>query len=101
MYRYLAVVLVFVSTVCTADQLLNTYHISRIFAEGSSQAGFYTSEGLPQCLYEIMYIDLSNEGGKAQFSMALTAKTSNQTIKRLDYIVNTGGACHLTGMHME
>lgn len=91
----------FFSSSSIADQLLNTYHVKRIFAESSTIAGFYAAEGLTECKWGIMYIDLSKEAGKAQFSIVLTAKTVNQTITRMDYTVNTDGACSLTGIHLE
>jgi hypothetical protein len=101
MKKYLFLILFSISSASMADQLVNTYHIKRIFAEGASTAGFYTTEGLPECKWGIMYISLGNEVGKAQLSIALTAKTANQTIKRLDFTVDAAGVCRLTGMHME
>lgn len=93
MKKYLVFSLILLSNTCFADQLLNTYHIKRVFAEGTAQAGFYTAEALPECKWGIMYIDLSNPTGKVLMSIALTAKATNQVIKRMDYTVSPVSTC--------
>ena len=82
-----------------ADQLLETFHVSRTFAEGDSTGGFYTQEDLSECKWGLMYIDLSKESGKANFALVLTAKTANQPIVRIDYTVSSSGTCSATGIH--
>lgn len=85
-----------------SETLNETRTIKRIFAEGTASGGFYTNEGLPQCLYHIMYLKLDTDTGKAQFSMLLAAKASGQKIVRIDYTVNpSNGKCNLTGFHVE
>ncbi|TQV86559.1 hypothetical protein [Aliikangiella coralliicola] len=90
-----------------ADQLLEAKTVKRIFSESQSTAGFYTVEGLPQCKFQIMYIRLSNsdgtpkESGRAQLSMVMAAKSAKWKIVRMDYTVDSGGSCRLTGLHTE
>ncbi len=95
-------VLLCVTPICVfADQTLETKSIGQVFSEGSSTAGFYTVEGLPQCKYQIMYIDLSDEAGKAQFSMVLSAKAAGQKVVRMDYNLGPDNRCDLTGLHVK
>jgi hypothetical protein len=89
------------ASVASAVQNLQVHTIKTIFAEGYGQAGFYTVGGLTQCLYQVMYIDLNSESGKAQLSLAISAKAANQKIVRMDYVVAPEGQCKLQGMHIE
>ena len=94
--------LLFSSVIASAATLNETRTVKRIFSEGTKTGGFYTVEGLPQCLYQIMYINLETDAGKAQFSMLLSAKAANQKIVRIDYSVHsTNGQCNLSGIHVE
>ncbi|CCN48808.1 conserved hypothetical protein [Vibrio nigripulchritudo MADA3029] len=83
-----------------ASQILEPKTIVRTFSEGSSKAGFYTSEGLLQCKWGIMYIDLSTEAGKAMFSQVLTAKSAGFKVVRIDY-TKSGELCTATGLHIQ
>ncbi|WP_143247566.1 hypothetical protein [Agaribacterium haliotis] len=85
----------------TADSLGRVVHIKRIFSEGSTTAGFYIKESLPECLWGLMYIDLSKESGKAIFSLVLTAKTADQSIVRIDYKKDESGKCLVSALHTE
>lgn len=98
--RLIFILLVMASCQIQAEQLLESRTVSKIFAENGNHAGFYTSEGLTQCLWGIMFIDLSTEAGKAQLSMVLAAKLSNQKIVRMDYTVITQ-KCWLSGLHIQ
>jgi hypothetical protein len=85
-----------------ADFLTRSFHVKRVFAQGTALAGFYTVESLPECQWGIFYIDLSNDAGRALFSMALTAKASNWEIKRVDYTVDaTSATCLASNIHFE
>jgi len=84
-----------------ADTLTDVKTVKRVFSEGASTAGFFSAEGIPQCLYGIMYIDLSKDSGKAQFSMLLSAKAANQKVVRMDYTLGVNGQCNMTGLHVE
>lgn len=44
------------------------------------------------CPWGVVYVDLTNEGGKAKLSIALTAKSAERVIRRLDY-TNDGTRC--------
>jgi hypothetical protein len=86
----------------SAETLNETRTVKRVFAEGATTGGFYTNEGLTQCLYQIMYIKLDTDAGKAHFSMLLSAKAAGQKIVRLDYTVSSSnGQCDLNGLHVE
>ena len=87
------------ASAASADQILGNKTINRIFSEGGATAGFYTQEGLPECKWGIMYIDLSKESGKAMFSIALSAKVTGDKINRIDYTVSSSGTCLANGLH--
>jgi hypothetical protein len=94
--------LLFISVVASGTTLNETRTVKRLFSEGTKTGGFYTVEGLPQCLYQIMYINLETDAGKAQFSLLLSAKAASQKIVRIDYSVHpTNGHCDLSGIHVE
>ena len=101
MKKILAIMLSIYSAVTFADSLNEPRTVKRIFSEGIASAGFVSNEGMTQCLYGIMYLDLSKESGKAQFSMLLTAKASGQKVVRIDYSTDAIGKCNLSGLHIE
>ena len=93
-------ILILSSAVAAADEFLETRTVLRILSENQTTAGFYTKEGLTQCKWGIMFIDLSSEAGRAQFSMILTAKVAGQKIIRMNYIISSE-KCRLTGLHTQ
>ncbi|MBD1557666.1 hypothetical protein HC752_12055 [Vibrio sp. S9_S30] len=96
----LAVALATLSVFVQAEQILGSKTVLRTFSEGSAKAGFYTTEGLQECKWGIMYIDLSTEAGKAIFSQVLTAKTAGFKIVRIDYS-KSGELCTARGLHIQ
>lgn len=82
-------------------------HVLRIFAEGESRAGFFTVENIgAECLWGLMYIDLSNAAGRAQMALLVNAKAQGLKLQRIDYIKNPGagyaeGTCLAKGIHVE
>lgn len=86
---------------CFSEQDLNSKTIMQIFAEGNNTAGFYTKEGLQQCKYQIMYLTLQTETGKAHFAMLLAAKAAGQKVVRMDYSIAESGQCNLNGLHIR
>ena len=96
----LTVALTTFSVFAQAEQILGSKTVLRTFSEGSAKAGFYTKEGLQECKWGIMYIDLSTEAGKAMFSQVLTAKTAGFKIVRIDYS-KTGALCKANGLHIQ
>jgi len=93
---------VFLSSGVNADQDDTERMVNKIFAEGAATAGFYTTETLTECLYGIMYIDLSNEAGKSQLALAITAKATGSKIVRMNYTRDSGTTkCSLTGLHIQ
>ncbi len=97
----------FAASLSHADKLQEVRTITTVFSESASTAGFYTQEGLPQCKWGIMFIDMRDssgnekQSGTAQFSLALTAKTAKFNVTRMDYVVAEDGTCRLTGMHIN
>jgi len=83
-----------------SESLGRTIHINRVFSEGTSKAGFYARNNISECKWGIMYIDLSNEAGKAIFSLALMAKTTDTPVVRVDYQVNESGLCKVNAIHV-
>ena len=84
-----------------AETLNEVRTVHRVFSEGDSTAGFYSNEGFPQCKYGIMYLSLSTESGKAQFSMLLMAKAASKKVVRIDYVVDSNQYCKASGLHIE
>lgn len=74
-----------------AESMTGRYHVQGLFSEPGA-AGVYLKEGLPQCLYNLMYIDITPPAGKAVLAMLLSAKTAGMTVTRLGI---------LTGVHVE
>ncbi|GAB2504009.1 hypothetical protein [Microbulbifer agarilyticus] len=83
------------------QQLLQKLTVKRVFSENGDVAGFVPAESLAACKYGLMYIDLSNESGRAIFSMVLSAKSTDQKVVRIDYNVTAEEACVATGLHIE
>lgn len=85
----------------SADSMSGRYQVQGLFSEQGA-AGVYLKEGLPQCLYNLMYIDLGPPEGKAVLALLISAKVSGMTVTRLDYTRDAGTTkCHLTGVHVE
>ena len=93
-------VIIFISTPVYSAQVLNL-HVKQIFSESDSRGGFYLKEGLKDCMWDLLYIDLSKEAGRAQFSLLKEAKIHNWTLVRIDYEKNSNGTCNLTGLHVS
>ena len=92
-------IFMFTSTVL-AEQALNL-HVGQIFAESASTAGFYPAEGLKDCKWDIIYIDLSKEAGQAQFKLLISSKKEKWTLMRVDYKKQEDGTCVLTSLHAK
>lgn len=84
-----------------ADQLLGQYKVRSVFAETNDNAGVYFTVDLTQCLYGLMYIDLTSNGGKARLALLMTAKSSGWSATRLDYTKDANGKCVLYSLHVE
>ena len=95
-----AIIFIFSSSVF-ADTMNEIRTVKRVFSEGTSNAGFYSNEGFPQCKYQIMYLSLATESGKAQFSMLLMAKASSQKVVRIDYTIDSNQYCLVKGLHIK
>lgn len=84
----------------SADTLNRVLTVDRVFSEGTNTAGFYPEEPLTECQYQLFYIDLSKESGRAIFSMVLSAKATGDKIIRVDYTVSSSGTCTVSGLHI-
>jgi hypothetical protein len=82
-WSVLLVGLGFAGTTC-AESMTGRYHVQGLFSEPGA-AGVYLKEGLPQCLYNLMYIDITPAAGKAVLALLMSAKTAGMTVTRLDY----------------
>jgi hypothetical protein len=94
-------VLMSISSVAFSAQISAPKTVKRIFSEGSTGAGFYATEGITECRWGIMYLNLSTEAGKAMFSQLLTAKSAGFKVVRIDYTVSSSGTCLASGIHIE
>lgn len=75
---------------------LNGKHVNGVGSHtNSSTAYFGLAEGLPDCLYEIVYIDLSTNGGRAAFATVLSARGSGEPLTKIGYTKQTNGTCTL------
>jgi hypothetical protein len=90
-----------ISTSVYAAQIMTSKTVTRIFSEGENGGGFYTAEGLPECKWGIMYINLSTNAGKAMMSQLLTAKSAGFKVVRIDYAVSSSGSCSASGLHIQ
>ncbi|MDO6580644.1 hypothetical protein Q4491_04730 [Photobacterium sp. 2_MG-2023] len=77
------------------------FTITQVFSEGTTTAGFYTAEALTGCKWNIMYLDLSTESGKAMFSQVLAAKSAGFKVVRVYYKKNDSETCMATGLHIR
>jgi hypothetical protein len=94
-------VLISISSVSLAAQISTPKTVKRIFTEGSTGAGFYAVEGISDCKWGIMYLNLSTEAGKGMLSQVLTAKSAGFKVVRIDYTVSSSGTCLASGLHIE
>ena len=89
------------SSVVLAAQISTPKTVKTIFTEGSTAAGFYAVEGIPECKWGIMYMNLSTPTGKGMLSQILTAKSAGFKVVRIDYSVSASGTCLASGLHIE
>jgi len=101
--RRLALLSLFCVVCCpvSAAQLLGAYKVKSVFAEGTDTAGLFLVEDLPQCLYGLMYIDLSSNAGRAKLALLTSAKMGGWKITRIDFTQAANGKCTLDGVHVE
>ena len=85
------------ATTSTLDRALSVH---KVFAEGNYNGGFYPTEPLPECKWNLMYVDLSTEGGRGMFSLLISAKAADQKLSRIDYEVRDSGTCLIKGLHI-
>ncbi len=52
------------------------------------------------CVYNTIYIDVSNDTGKVMMSAALTARATGSPLSRVDYTVSAGNICIATLLQM-
>ena len=102
-YKKLVIITVvmLMSSFAFSAQISTPKTVKRIFSEGSTSAGFYATEGITECKWGIMFLNLSTEAGKAMFSQVLTAKSANFKVVRIDYTVSSSGTCLASGLHIE
>lgn len=91
----------FITSGVFANQISTNKTVTRIFSEGENRAGFYTAEGLAECKWGIMYINLSHYAGRAMMSQLLTAKSAGFKVVRIDYAVSSSGTCSASGLHIQ
>ena len=101
MGAFFILILSLASVGVSADQLQRPFTVKQIFAEGNTTAGFYPYEPLPECKWNIMYLDLTKESGKASFSLLIAAKAASYTIRRIDYTVSSLGTCLASAIHIQ
>ena len=94
-------VLISLSSVALAAQISTPKTVKRIFTEGSTRGGFYAVEGISECQWGIMFVDLSTAAGKGMLSQLLTAKSAGFKVVRIDYSVSGSGTCLASGLHIE
>lgn len=77
------------------------FTITQTFSEATTTAGFYTAEVLTGCKWNLMYLDLSTESGKAMFSQVLAAKSAGFKVVRIYYKKDDNEKCTATGLHIR
>lgn len=98
-WSVLLIGLSFTGTAC-ADSMNGRYQVQALFSEPGT-AGMYLKEGLPQCLFGVMYINLGSPEGKAILALLMSAKISGMVVTRLDYTLDANTKCNLNGAHVE
>lgn len=93
--------LILISSMSFAEQITTPKTVKRIFTEGATGAGFFAVEGISECKWGIMYLDLSKESGKGMLSQLLTAKSAGFKVVRIDYAVSSSNTCLASGLHIE
>lgn len=65
------------------------------FVGASASASYFTLAVPPAgaCLFDIIYIDVTTEGGKAQSAIVLTAYSLGKPLSRVVYLKNADGSC--------
>ena len=94
-------VLIALSSTTLAAQITTPKVVKRIFTEGTVSAGFYAIEGIPECKWGIMYLNLSTDAGRGMLSQVLIAKSAGFKVVRIDYSVRSNDTCLATGLHVE
>jgi hypothetical protein len=105
MLTLLALLLPLAAGAQTAHQKLDL-SVKRVFTEGAANGGFFPREDIgADCLWGLMYLDLSNPGGRAQLALLINAKNTQQRLQRVDYHKDVPGtplgSCWLRGLHIE
>lgn len=59
----------------------------------------FTTPLTGSCAYDVVYAPSNTDVGRAQFALAMTARTSGTIISRVDY-TNIGGTCYLSVIQM-
>lgn len=84
-----------------ADQKADL-HVLRVFSEGANVGGFFPVENISaDCLWGLMYVDLTSPAGRGQLALLLQAKAMNLKLQRVDYAKNGNGTCSATSIHIE
>lgn len=73
--------------------------ISYVGVDGANGYIRFTTTLTGSCANDVVYTALNTDVGRAFFSMAMTARTTNTILSRLDY-TNTGGICYLNVIQM-
>ena len=90
-----------VANAAMAETISGSFTVKTVFSENDSTAGFTVAQGLPGCLYQIMYIDLSTNGSRARLALLMSAKSAGWKVSRIDYTIYSNGSCWARGVHVE
>jgi hypothetical protein len=58
-------------------------------------AYFRLRNGLPDCMYQNVYIDIGGNGGRAAYATVLSAKHSGMPLPALTYVRGADGVCQV------
>ena len=83
--------------VALAQQTYTEYN-KTVAAAGVQDSNGYVSFAATtaNCLYNIVYFDITTDAGKAYLSVALTAKATNTPLSRVGYSMASTGICTAT-----
>ncbi len=66
--------------------------ISRVGVQNTNSTAYVQFTVAPSggCNYDILYVSLTTDAGRANYALLLTAQANRSTIKRVDYSVSSG-----------
>ncbi|KGQ20451.1 hypothetical protein LF41_988 [Lysobacter dokdonensis DS-58] len=70
--------------------------VGQVGVHAANELAYFSVEGgLPNCLYQLIYVSLAPQGGRAAFATVLSSKRSATPLSTVTYLVQADGVCTL------